>query len=337
MSYVVLVLLNLIALSTACILTYNVTSVDTCDGIARQYVMPKVALLAINPTLNCSSLVAGTTVCVATNGGWGNWSNCSASCGTGVRTRVCDNPPTIYGTPCDGPTQEVCDTGVLCGVPTTTDAPTTQVVCLPSNCPSRTCNNVTCEDNACKYTLQADGTPCIHTDFNNIVTTGACYSGTCQLNQTADPPTDCVWSEWTTSSQCTRSCGSGVLVRGRHILVKEQNGGKPCSGQTTDLIACNVFSCDNSTTTEESALSFLYNLNSLLMVYVAIGCGLGLLLVVSCVVVAVIRIKKSAEPIVAVKEKWQPLEEEESSDDSSEDVEDDDEEGIGLSESNARN
>ncbi|KAI8485010.1 hypothetical protein Bbelb_372560 [Branchiostoma belcheri] len=52
---------------------------------------------------------------------WGQWSNCSVTCGVGTETRdrTCTNPaPANGGADCDGPAQETqtCDTGVSCPV-----------------------------------------------------------------------------------------------------------------------------------------------------------------------------------------------------------------------------
>lgn len=49
------------------------------------------------------------------------------------------------------------------------------------------------------------------------------------------------WSEW---SQCSTSCGGGLISRRRECLnPAPQNGGKPCAGEATDYKACNKQPC----------------------------------------------------------------------------------------------
>merc|ERR1719216_701560 len=56
-------------------------------------------------------------------------------------------------------------------------------------------------------------------------------------------PVDCVESEWSGWSKCTKECEGGVQVRTRSILTKAKNGGKSCD-TVQEEISCNTGSCD---------------------------------------------------------------------------------------------
>ena len=76
-------------------------------------------------TLRVASINDSATTCVVwdsrdinitspppVNGGWSNWSACSASCGPGTQTRTCTNPsPSNGGTACSGPSSQNCNNG----------------------------------------------------------------------------------------------------------------------------------------------------------------------------------------------------------------------------------
>jgi len=57
-------------------------------------------------------------------------------------------------------------------------------------------------------------------------------------------PVDCVESEWSLYSACTREeCGGGTKSRTRSILVKPMNGGMSCN-TVIETVPCNTQSCD---------------------------------------------------------------------------------------------
>jgi hypothetical protein len=56
-------------------------------------------------------------------------------------------------------------------------------------------------------------------------------------------PVDCVESEWSGWSKCSKDCESGVQVRTRSILTKAKNGGKACDTVQEEQ-PCNTGSCD---------------------------------------------------------------------------------------------
>ena len=55
-------------------------------------------------------------------------------------------------------------------------------------------------------------------------------------------PTDCKWSDWE-YGQCTKTCGGGKRTNYRKKLVQQSNGGRPCTGPTSETKSCNTHSC----------------------------------------------------------------------------------------------
>jgi len=63
-------------------------------------------------------------------------------------------------------------------------------------------------------------------------------------------PVDCLMSQWSGFSKCTKECESGVQVRTRSIQVKPKNGGANCDSVQEER-ACNTGSCDRDCTLED--------------------------------------------------------------------------------------
>lgn len=64
----------------------------------------------------------------------------------------------------------------------------------------------------------------------------------CNTQSCAPDPIDCQVSDWSDWSACSASCGGGVRVRNRSILVPAQFGGQSCPA-TQQTEACNILSC----------------------------------------------------------------------------------------------
>lgn len=123
---------------------------------------------------SCGQPACDTLAPVATpvDGGWSDWSTCSAECGGGTRTRTCTNPaPSGGGANCSGPSTQECNTQA-CPVCT---ANSPRPVCTITWCPvggapcaqgnqycladgsgySPTCSNVTDTCASCPTTTPA--------------------------------------------------------------------------------------------------------------------------------------------------------------------------------------
>ena len=54
---------------------------------------------------------------------------------------------------------------------------------------------------------------------------------------------DCVWDDYGEWSSCSKSCGVGQQSRTRTIKIDADNGGKECTGSSTDSRECNTKEC----------------------------------------------------------------------------------------------
>ena len=75
-----------------------------------------------------------------------------------------------------------------------------------------------------------------------------------------NPPVDCQWSAWQTAGgtagQCDKSCGGGNRKQTRTHARRAQNGGRQCSGPSTQTVPCNTQPCsgEESVTIMQSCL-----------------------------------------------------------------------------------
>ena len=54
---------------------------------------------------------------------------------------------------------------------------------------------------------------------------------------------DCKWSEWGKWGSCSEKCGGGTQLRTRFISQPSLNGGKACTGSSSEEQACNTKEC----------------------------------------------------------------------------------------------
>ncbi|XP_053322587.1 SCO-spondin-like [Spea bombifrons] len=195
---------------------------------------------------------------------WSSWTDCTKSCGEGVRTRhrKCDSPPPLgEGDYCEGPSSDIeaCSLGQCPGVEAancSAVAGSAYSSCGPS-CP-RTCDDVmrctwSCEPGCycpAGQILAANGTVCVDLQDCTCLdlltgqrylpgesaprgdgcNTCTCVNGsmTCTNHVCAVPGGWCAWSPWT---PCSRTCGKEMVTRYRSCACpKPQEGGAQCQG-----------------------------------------------------------------------------------------------------------
>ena len=54
---------------------------------------------------------------------------------------------------------------------------------------------------------------------------------------------DCEWSQWSSATSCTKTCGIGKQLQARTILTHELNGGSPCTGDNIRETECSDGDC----------------------------------------------------------------------------------------------
>jgi len=160
---------------------------------------------------------------------WGNWSDCSRTCGGGkiVRTRQKALEAANGGSECSGGSNETKECN-LDGCPVDCEwgewSPW-------SNC-SKTCGGGTIVHRR-NITTQAtnDGREC-QGKYEVVL---PCNEDGC--------PVDCKWSDWERWTSCTRTCGNGTSMRDRKMKVEPKNGGTPCDGGAHETQPCNTDPC----------------------------------------------------------------------------------------------
>ena len=169
------------------------------------------------------------------DGSWSDysaWSECSASCGGGImeRSRTCDNPePSEGGNDCEGSAAEGkgCN-DIPCPVNGGWSNWTSFTECSAScgigvTIALRSCSNPAPEFGG----LNCEGDSVEETE---------CDAGPC--------PVDGNWSDYSAWSECSASCGGGVMERSRNCdSPAPENGGNPCEGEAADNQACNEDPC----------------------------------------------------------------------------------------------
>ncbi|XP_016342390.1 spondin-1-like [Sinocyclocheilus anshuiensis] len=188
------------------------------DGFACTHPTEETEPCTVNEDCSPSS-------CLVTE--WGEWDACSATCGLGMnrRERMVKMPPSD-GSICGAEMVEV----ERCMMPECHTIP-----CLLSPWSDWSDCSVTC----------GKGTRTRQRMLKSPVELGECNEELEQMEKCMLPecPMDCVMSEWSEWSECSKSCGKGHLIRTRMITLEPQFGGDPCP-ETTQRKTCKIKKCN---------------------------------------------------------------------------------------------
>ncbi|XP_015268441.1 PREDICTED: SCO-spondin [Gekko japonicus] len=209
---------------------------------------------------------------------WTAWSECSARCDSGVRTRnrSCSNP--AYGGPeCSGPLVQTRDCNTQ---PCKARCPGNMVhrtaeecrekggacprLCLDRGtrveCASQCTEGCSCpdglflQDDTC---VPLSECPCYHQGElylpGDTLSLDSCNNCTCldgeMVCDTEPCPVDCGWSTWTPWSTCSRTCNVGTRRRFRSGSEPAASaGGHLCQGPNVEIEFCSLQACPGSGT-----------------------------------------------------------------------------------------
>lgn len=243
---------------------------------------------------DCSSLGAASESCnvatCPTNGGWGQWSGCSVTCGTGIQTRSCDSPaPANGGSQCSGVSQQAC-TEAACQTPVdgewsawgacslSCDGGTQQRTCGTAvNGGTQVCSPAGGSENQACNTGSCASAP-VNGGWGvwqgcSVQCGGGTQSRSCDSPAPANGGTNCdadgssavqlcnlqvcpVDGGWTAWSVCSVTCGTGVQTR-QCTNPTPVGAGATCAGGST--MACTLAACPSTTIVISQAYVVAYS------------------------------------------------------------------------------
>uniref|UniRef100_UPI00398F2C8D spondin-1-like n=1 Tax=Pristiophorus japonicus TaxID=55135 RepID=UPI00398F2C8D len=165
---------------------------------------------------------------------WGEWEECSASCGMGSKRRL----RMVKMHPSDGS------------------------MCKVETVQMEKCGMPDCQTIPCMLTLWSDWSDCSVTCgigmrsrwrmLKSPAEVGECNEELEQVEKCMLPecPTDCMVSDWSEWSECNKSCGKGHVIRSRTIKLEPQFGGALCP-ETVQRKKCKVRKCSRRLSDEK--------------------------------------------------------------------------------------
>eukprot|EP00931_Biecheleriopsis_adriatica_P049028 TRINITY_DN28353_c0_g1_i1.p1 TRINITY_DN28353_c0_g1~~TRINITY_DN28353_c0_g1_i1.p1 ORF type:complete len:1538 (+),score=223.45 TRINITY_DN28353_c0_g1_i1:91-4704(+) len=175
-------------------------------------------------------------------GDWSPWSSCSASCdgGTTSRTRRLIRQANECGCPPPGKDQQTafCNIDKSCepSKPCILSHWTEWTAC------SATCDGIKRRTRTVEQYGRGNGVWCLG---------GLREIDPCNPSPGEEPveqcaggtPVDCVESDWTAWSMCSKTCGGGEHMRSREIITHPKYGGRRCDGALAELKECARNAC----------------------------------------------------------------------------------------------
>ncbi|CAJ1370240.1 unnamed protein product [Effrenium voratum] len=163
---------------------------------------------------------------------WQPWEPCDVTCGTGAtrRARKALTLPAFGGEKCGSVSEnKTCDNGV---------------------CPVHCQLSDWTQWAECSISCTSDGTPGTTKRFRTVATQKNFLGDDCvgELEQSTSCskeqcPINCDMSDWSQWSDCSTSCGPGVVGRQRDIASAAQYGGEECTNETYEEKYCSRDTC----------------------------------------------------------------------------------------------
>jgi len=170
---------------------------------------------------------------------WEDWGQCSVRCGGGHRVRLRSfSPSMVEGIPCQGELAQV------------------------NECNSQRCANEKCID--CRWSDWSDWGACLQCSnqryrHRSVLQLPNHCGRVCEAKDSkevgsCDSPCGknhwCAWSDWTSPSECSASCGASTKMRQRLMTVFDTEppeflfkGGGRCAGHQWEVIPCEEKPC----------------------------------------------------------------------------------------------